>query len=155
MTESTHAVSEFHARQTPLGGRTPSESGSPRVAGLYQSHHEASLIRKDENGYAAAGRTPTRLRSWLCARQSLSGGAATWGPRAAGRERMLAGEESVGFSRELDMALAGPQRGMKIANFRERGGPEVGQTSRSVQQATGQEAGPTRQQPFSGEGTAG
>ena len=56
-----------------------------------------------------------------------------------------------GFSRELGMALAGPQRGMKIANFRGSGGLEVGQTSRSVQQATGQEAGPTRQQPFSEE----
>jgi len=55
------------------------------------------------------------------------------------------------FSRELNMALAGPQRGMKIANFRENRGLEVGQTSGSVQQATGQEAGPTRQQPFSGE----
>ena len=25
---------------------------------LYQSRHEGSFIRKDENGYAAAGRTP-------------------------------------------------------------------------------------------------
>ena len=36
---------------------------------------------------------------------------------------------------------------MKIANFRESHWLEVGQTSRSVQQATGQEAGPTRKQP--------
>ena len=40
----------------------------------------------------------------------------------------------------------------EIANFRDSRGLEVGQTSRSVQQVTGQEAGPTRQQPFSGEG---
>ena len=98
----------------------------------------------------------SRGAHWARIRQghSLSGGAATWGPRAAGRERMAAGWEVSGFSRELDMALGGPQRGMKMANFRESRSLEVGQTSRSVQQATGQEAGPTRQQRSSGEGMA-
>jgi len=36
---------------------------------------------------------------------SLSGGAATWGPCEAGRERMAAEWEVSGFSRELNMAL--------------------------------------------------
>ena len=101
------------------------------------------------------GRMTTRLRSWLRYKNRCDSEArprAEPGPEGAPPGSGCPTASKVGISRELDMVLVGPQRGMKIADFRKRRRLGLGQTSWSVCHATGQEAGPTRQQPFSGEG---